>query len=971
MKKFYILLIALLAVIAVLTSCGGTSDDGSNSDDGGNGGNSGNGGNGGIVEMCPMDKHQMGPWEVVKEATCTENGQNIRSCTICGDLYQETQTIVNKTNHKYVDYVCTLCGKSINPIEVNFTLSDDGTYYILSSVESMDTKEYTIPESYKGLPVKEIGKQAFHLCRQLETVTVPNTIEKIGEGAFLKCYNIKKIVLPFVGMDKTTTNSLFGYIFGAPMDGKDEGLRPIIQVIGEDVRTYYIPPTLVDVTINGGTLDESCFMNCVDIRRVTYNGEGESVGDRAFDNCQMLDQITLPLSVFEYGDRAFQNCYELDTFPLYEGIETIGDYCFAGCINTDYLAIPSSLSSLGEGAFSECDAIKSVIVPSNVEDLPEYLFSGCSALETVTLEESTSNSYKIETIGRYCFQGCELLTTVNLPSTIRAIRKAAFLDCVKLTTVNIPKNIEKLEDNLFQNCSSLVTIDIPNGIEIICKEAFNGCSALETVKMPSSLKEIEENAFKDCSSLVNFEINPANANFKSVDGHILSGSGTRLILVAPGFKDDTLTIPDKITVIEAGAFDNALSIQNVIFPSSLTDIDDGVFREHPSIKSITIDANMKKIGKLAFAMCPKLESVNIKGVGVIDENAFAQCPLLKSVVLDGIETISPSAFHLNESLLEVSLSNIGLIGENAFAECKKLKNLTIGENVKIIGLEAFAYCESVESLEIGAGAESIGDFAFSYCKKIQSVTIADGLLKIGEASFEGCESLVEVSLPATLIDINAYAFKLCNALTTFKIDFKNPKYGVTKGCYLVENDMEAGERTLIIVAPGMITEEMVLPNNITTIGKYVFRHATQLKKVTLPDTLKVIEREAFFDSGLTEIDLKNVEIIGEYALGQTKLTSLTVTPSVKEIGRYAFQYCYDLREIYIRSTVETVGFGIFHDIGTDKEGVPGTPLEVYLEFADEDSIPDGWNSSWLKASSTNIHYGYVFTDNTQEPDVTE
>lgn len=956
MKKFYILLIALLCLLVALTSCGGTKEDGK-------GDNSG-----GIVEMCPVDKHQMGPWIDEKEATCVENGSQKRSCEICGDLYTQIRPVKNTTNHKYVNYVCTLCGKSINPIKVNFTLSDDGTYYILSSVESMETKEYTIPETYEGLPVKEIGKQAFYLCRELETVVVPDTIEKIGEGAFLKCYNLKKLTIPFVGMDKTSTNSFFGYIFGAPLDGKDEGLRPIIQGFGEDLRTYYIPPKLVDVRITGGELDDGCFMNCVDIRRVEYSGTGEVVGERAFDNCQMLDQVTFPLSIQEYGNRAFQNCYELDTFPL-SGIDEIGEYCFAGCIKTDYLALPTSLTKVGEGAFSECDAIKTVIIPANVEDLPAYMFSGCSSLETVTLEESTSSSYKIETIGRFCFSNCESLTTINLPASIKNIRNAAFLDCVKLTNVNIPKGIEEIEDNVFQNCASLVSIEIPNGIETICKYAFDGCTLLETVKMPSSLKEIEKNAFSNCPSLINFEIHQANSNFKSVDGHILSSSGTKLILVAPGFKEETLTIPDKVTTIVAGAFDNALSIQSVIFPSSLTDIDDGVFKEHPSIKSITINANMKKIGKLAFAMCPKLESVNVKGVSIIDESAFAQCPQLKLVILDDIETISNSAFHLNPLLETVTLSNIGLIGDNAFAECKKLKDLTIGENVKIMGLESFAYCESIENLVIGAGAESIGDFAFSHCKNIKNVTIENGLLKIGEASFEGCTSLVEVSFPASLISINAYAFKLCNALTTFKIDFQNPVYGVTKGCYLVENDMQAGERTLVIVAPGMITEEMILPNNITAIGKYVFRHATQLKKVTLPDTLKVIEREAFFDTGLVEIDLKNVEVIGEYALGQTKLTSLTVTPSVKKIDRYAFQYCYDLREIYIRSTVEEIGFAVFHDIGVDTELEDRIPLEIYVEFEDEDSLPDNWSKSWLTACEANVNYGYVFVD--EAPEITE
>lgn len=939
MKKVFILLLAIIALSSVLfiSSCGNEETD---NDD--------------TIEICPDGRHEFSVWKTLKEATCTELGLQERSCLICKQ-YKEQQKFQNTTNHDYKGYICSRCGDSIAPFDTKFVLSEDETYYILNSIDvTEDAREednsYTVPSEYEGKPVKEIAAKALLNCDTLETVIIPNTIEKIGEGALMGCRKIKYLTIPFVGSDKDGTIPYFGHIFGVP--NSTAGMQPISQGTGETYRKYYISPVLTNITVTGGELFENCFENCSTVKVVKYEGDGEVIHDGAFKNCISLDKFEFPITLSKFGNNAFYMCTELDVFPLSEGIEEIGDYCFAG-VKTDYLSFPSSLHTIGEYAFIDCNFIKNVTIPANIERLSNHMFEGCSALETVTLMDSVGSSYKIKSIGNYCFNGCELLKTVTISSSVEEIREGAFYQCISLETINFPSSLTKIAEKAFSHCESLKEISISNGLKEILPNTFEFCSSLTTIKLPSSIEALGEDAFVGCTSLVNFEINKANSNFSSENGHIFSAGMRDLILVAPGFNEKILTVPEGVVNIAAGAFSNATSVKSIVFPSTLKLIAEKAFFQHPSITSITIEANMQKIGASAFAGCPLLETIVIKNVDTIDESAFTQCDVLSTVEIDNVGSILESAFFSCPKLTTVTLSNIDLVGDLSFKSCSKLSNLTIGENVDVIGAEAFAYCTSLESVSVSEGNTTLGEFSFSHCTKLKSVNVSEGCFAIGEAAFEGCLVLDTINLPKSLESINAYAFKNCPLLVNIKITLGGI-YSVTRNSFVVETDNELEQRTLILVAPGAITEEITIPNNIHAIGPYVFRHATQLKKINLPETLKTIGREAFFDSGLTEIDLSFVETIGEYAFGQTKLVTVTIPANVKEIKNYAFQYCSEIKEIYISGAVEKVGFAILHNVGIEE-----APIKIYLEFADEESIPKGWNTGWSKSAFCEIIYDYV------------
>ena len=937
MKKLSLifLLIVSLVLVFALTSCGGEEAEG--------GGNE--------IQPCADGEHTMSPWEIKTEAFCTTTGEKTRFCLTC-NLYEEVIPYVNKTNHLYENYICIYCGDKTTPSKIAYQMSDDGTYYILNAVNDKTASEYVLQAEYEGLPIREIAPGAFAGCTRLQTVVIPNTVTKIGEGAFAGCYSLKKITLPFVGRDASSKYSAFGYIFGVPEDKR--GLVGTTQYIDGVSTEFWIPESLVDVTITGGEIKDHAFRNCSKIKRVEYTGSGEKIGDYAFSGCTLLDVFTFPITVSSLGERTFQKCIELDTLPIDEGILEIGSYCFAGCLFS-YLEIPSTLTDVGTGAFAECINLKNVVIPSNLRNLPNSMFQDCTSITSVTLRSG------VRSVGRSCFSGCTMLSSVEFSNTLVKVEKLAFNNCSAITEIILPSTIEKIEEGAFQNCVSLNNITLGAGLETIESLAFSGCTALKEITLPKNVSEIEENAFYKCSSLNTIIVEEGNESFCSVDGNIYNSSKTRLLYVAPGYNAEIMQIPEGVTNIDVGAFNNAISIKNVVFPSSIKEIPSELFKNNKSIKSLTIDSDIIKIGKAAF-QGSAITEINISYIQFIEEDAFRQCESLKTVTIDNVQSIGKGAFLNCQKLTTLNISNVKTIGENAFAECKAIKELDLTNAVNIISKEAFYNCSGITSLKLGKTLETIGEFSFSGCTSLVDLSFEDGITNISDAAFQNCKSLKKVVLPGSIANITAYAFEGCTSLVEFEVAESEapPVFGTVEG-HLIKIDFSTGSLRYIlaIFAPGLIQETIELPG-VDEIGIFAFRNISGFKHVIVNPETKVIGREAFFNSSLETIDFANVEEVGDYAFGHClKLKEFTIPETVKSIGNYTFQYCYNLEKLYLRSTLEKVGKAILHKDSSSEE-YREAKTEIYVEF-EKDSIPEKWDEAWSSASNSNINYGFDFS----------
>ena len=270
-----------------------------------------------------------------KDATCTEDGnKEYWTCEHCkkyflsDDTNPETakavelsETITPALKHKNAttrgaskpdgtkpgysgDLYCPDCDKVVEKgytywIEDNLTwkLYEDGTLNI-SGTGAMKNYGYSNNQSpvYWNTNVKKvviedgvtsIGNEAFHLCRNLISITIPKTLKSIGNNAFYDCTSLTSVTIP----------------------GN-------VESIGESA--FYYCDNLTDVTLQDGvkSIGDAAFIWCNNLTNIVLPNSVTSIGYYAFKDCTSLTSIKIPDSVTSIGNDAFKNCSSLKTISL-------------------------------------------------------------------------------------------------------------------------------------------------------------------------------------------------------------------------------------------------------------------------------------------------------------------------------------------------------------------------------------------------------------------------------------------------------------------------------------------------------------------------------------------------------------------------------------------------------------------------------------------------------------------------------
>mgnify|MGYP004683633745 FL=1 len=281
----------------------------------------------------------------------------------------------------------------------------------------------------------------------------------------------------------------------------------------------------------------------------------------------------------------------------------------------------------------------------------------------------------------------------------------------------------------------------------------------------------------------------SNMDFGSkILSHTIDSKGTCIIefegkftrIPDGAFKDtkinsNTIEIPETVTSIGSYAFANTPICGSLIIPNSVTEIKEGAFENCRNLNSLKLPSNLKRIESLVFKSCGFSGSLTIpNSVTEIGHHTFYGCNnFTKELILsENLEKIGSYAFAGCSGFSKGNLTipnSVTVIGIGAFSDCSSFNGkLTLPENLTKIGKEVFKNCKCLSGdLTIPNSVTEIGEGAFYDCKGFNGkLSLPCNLSKIGNNAFYGCENLSgSLTIPETVKEIGILAFCNCTGFT--------------------------------------------------------------------------------------------------------------------------------------------------------------------------------------------------------------
>lgn len=251
-----------------------------------------------------------------------------------------------------------------------FSLSDDGSYYIIGYPAPVSSQEsdviLNIPSTYNGKPVKEISDYAFcNLNRKIVSIYIPDSICKIGIEFAVETEKLVSIIV-----DKN--NKYF----------KSEG-NCLIEISTNKLikgTNISVIPDYVNI------IGRHSFNGCCDLSSVVIPNSVSKIDVGAF-SASGLKSINIPESVTEIGESAFWCCENIESISIPSSVVTLGSWAFYGCENLVSIIIPESVINIGAECFTSCTNLKNVILKCSSNAFNKYKFNGCPNIEVIYVIE--------------------------------------------------------------------------------------------------------------------------------------------------------------------------------------------------------------------------------------------------------------------------------------------------------------------------------------------------------------------------------------------------------------------------------------------------------------------------------------------------------------------------------------------------------------------------------------------------------
>ncbi len=862
-----------------------------------------------------------------------------------------------------------------------------------------------------------VGNDIFAECDNLQKVVYPSSLqEEVNNAGLLE----GTVAIEYDPTKMSISIDELGYVIGTPKGEEGRILVAVPNKVELDENgNFNIPDGITE--INGGAL-----AGC-DITSVIIPESVKTIGAHAFEGCANLQTVAIGNNVETIGESAFANCDALNTLILPKSVTSLDETAFDGCDNITKLVYPATDELHA--------AVAALNLPENCKQI-DYPATATPVIDPETGVVTATDGNKVYLVavpedlaledGKFvvpanvtdiyegAFENCRNITEIELPATVKTIGAGAFAGCEKLEVVEINEGVTTIGEKAFEGCNNIAVVVLPSTIdeESIPANVFEGAEALTKVVIPDNLEQ-KITVGQNVATVTYPE--GATVSVDEATGCVIAevkGEGdvtTEKILVtttpATAAVEGTFTVPEGVTTIGKGALTDLTDVKEVVIPGTVTAIGDGAFEGMTNLTSVELGEGIKTIGDNAFAGTGITEVTLPEGLTEIGSGAFSGTAITEVTVPSTVETIGAGAFQDCKDLAEVKIEKpaegaeggLTSIGDNAFSG-SAITSVEIPSTVTEIGDGAFKDCKDLTEVKIEKPAEgteggltSIGNDAFNGAA-ITSVDIPSTVTTIGNGAFAGTQ-LTEVVIPSTVENLGEGVLAGCDDLVKVvapegaELGISAPAEGekpvavvtypagtsieVTENGLVIGTDAD-GNKSLVsvsatteheVVIPEDVTSvgagafagcgqitTVVIPDNVTSVGDGVFEGCENLTSVVLPSDITDVPSDIFDgldnltkvvvpDNGSVTIpdeiaeNITVVEVPGGTTItvneetgavtttandGKTELTlvptdveNFEIPADVTSIGQGAFSGCDQLTEIKIPETVTEIGDDAF------------------------------------------------------------
>ncbi|MBR4050862.1 MAG: leucine-rich repeat protein [Clostridia bacterium] len=331
-------------------------------------------------------------------------------------------------------------------------------------------------------------------------------------------------------------------------------------------------------------------------------------------------------------------------------------------------------------------------------------------------------------------------------------------------------------------------------------------------------------------------------------------------------------------------------VTKVTIGEGITSITGNAFNGYKNMTDITLPSSLETIHNTVFNGCTALENVYYTG------DITDWCLL---------------GFGTNEQ-------NPLEYAENLYINNAVITDLVIPEGVTVIALNAFRGYKKLSSVTFPNSMLTIGESAFRDCTSLSRAYFSESIATIGDSAFYGCTELNEITLPENIEHIGAAAFKN----TAYYNDAANWDSGflyigsnlINANAQKVSSACKLFSKTRLIASNAFYNctsiESIAMPDSVEYINDSAFYGCSNMKLSNLPANLKAIDSGAFRYCallGANKVEIPSSVIrIGDNAFYGCNLKSIIINDGLQVVGSNAFANNYELTEINIPRTVETL-----------------------------------------------------------------